>query len=96
MNLTNLIILIVELLVLEGLILALVFSRGNKNRKFHMQFGTEYDHTVETIKGEKKAQTDLEERQQRMKNFIFCPLSVAKSKKVLLSKGCENLLRHLL
>lgn len=94
MNLTNLIILVVVLLVLEGLILALVFSRGSQNRKFYVQFGTEYDHTVEIIKDERKAQTELEERQQRMKNFIFYPLSVVKSKKVLLSKGCENLLRH--
>jgi len=77
MNLTNLIFVVVGVVVVAGIILALIFARGNRKRKLHTQFGTEYDHTVETMGDEKKAQTELEERQQRVKNLDIRPLSVA-------------------
>lgn len=76
MNNTYLIIGVVGVLVVVGLILALVFSRGNKKRNLHTQFGTEYDRTVETLGDEKKAQTELEERQQRVKKLDIRPLSL--------------------
>jgi hypothetical protein len=75
-NTTYIIIAVVLVLVIVGAILGLVFSRRNRSERLHDLFGTEYDHTVQTLGDEKKAQTELEERQKHVGSLDIHPLSV--------------------
>jgi hypothetical protein len=78
MNITStLIIAVVLALVVMGLLLALVFIRQKRAEQLHDQFGTEYEHTVQALGGEKKAQTELEARQKHVKTLDLHPLSVS-------------------
>ena len=76
MNTTYIIIAVVLVLVIVGAILGLVFSRRKRTERLHDHFGPEYDHTVQTLGDEKKAQTELEERQKHVKALDIHPLSV--------------------
>ena len=76
MNTTYIIIAVVLVLVIGGAILGLVFSRRIRSERLHDLFGTEYDHTVQTLGDEKKAQTELEERQKHVESLDIHPLSV--------------------
>ncbi len=76
MNSTPMIITVVLVLVIVGALLGLVFSRRKRTQKLHDQFGIEYDHTVETLGNEKKAQTELDERQKHVQALDIHPLSV--------------------
>jgi hypothetical protein len=75
-NTTYIIIAVVLVLVIVGAILGLVFSRRKRTERLHDHFGPEYDHTVQTLGDEKKAQTELEERQKHVKALDIQPLSV--------------------
>ena len=75
MNTTNTIIAAVLILLITGAILAPVFSRRKRSERLHGHFGTEYDHTVETLGDEKKALTELEERQKHVASLDIRPLS---------------------
>jgi hypothetical protein len=61
------------IIVLSGL----VFMRRGKTRQLQNQFGAEYDHTVETMGGEKKAQKELEERKNYVKALDIRHLTVS-------------------
>jgi hypothetical protein len=76
MNTTLIIVIAVVVVLIVGAILALVFSRRRRSQRFHTQFGTEYDHTVQTLGNEKKAQTELDERQKHVEGLNIRPLSV--------------------
>jgi hypothetical protein len=76
MNSIYFIIAVVVIFVLLSLLLALIFSRRNRTKKLHSQFGTEYDHTVEAMGSKKKAQTELESRQNHVKTLNIRPLSM--------------------
>jgi hypothetical protein len=75
MNSTWYIIIVVAVLVIAGLILAPIFARRSRSQNLRTKFGTEYDHTVQAAGDEKKAQTELEERQKRVKSLNILPLS---------------------
>lgn len=78
MNTTTITIIAVVLaLVIVGALLGMSFSRRNRSTRLHNQFGPEYDHTVQTAGNEKKAQTELEERQKHVKALEIRPLSVS-------------------
>ncbi len=76
MNLIYLIIPVVVVSAVLGIILGLVFARRNRSKKLQDQFGPEYDHTVEHMGNEKKAQTELKERQKYVDTLDIHPLSV--------------------
>ena len=77
MNSTYIIIAVVLILMIMGSnIGANFFSHVIVRRKLHDQFGTEYDHTVKTLGSEKKAQTELNERQEYVKALNIRPLSI--------------------
>ena len=76
MNTTYIIIAVVLILVIFGAILAPNFARRKRSERFHDQFGAEYDRTVETMGTEKKAQTELEDRQRHVDSLDIHPLSV--------------------
>jgi len=74
-NTTYIIILVVLVLVIIGVILGLVFARRRRSEQLHDKFGPEYDHTVQTMGDEKKAQTELNERQKHVEALDIRPLS---------------------
>jgi len=76
-NDTYMIIIVVVVLVIVGAILGLVFSRRRRSERLHDRFGPEYDRTVQTMGGEKKAQAELEERQKHVEALDIRPLSVS-------------------
>ena len=76
MNTTYIIIAIVLGLMIMGAILWPIFTRRKRTERLHDHFGPEYDHTVQTLGDEKKAQTELEERQKHVKALDIHPLSV--------------------
>lgn len=74
---TTYIVVAVAVLVIMGAVLGVIFSRRNKRtERLHDQFGTEYEHTVQVLGDEKKAQTELEERQRYVKALEIRPLTV--------------------
>jgi hypothetical protein len=84
MNTTYIIIIVVVLvLVIVGAILGPIFARRKRSERFHNQFGPEYDRTVQTMGNEKKAQTELDERQKHVKALDIRPLSVSERERYL-------------
>lgn len=77
MNTTYTIIIVFLVLGIIGAILGLVFVRRNRSERLHNQFGPEYDHTVQTMGDEKKAQTELDERRKHVEALDIRPLSVS-------------------
>ena len=81
---TTYIIVAVAVLVIIGIVLGLMFARRTKRtERLHDQFGSEYDHTVQSLGNEKKAQTELEERQRYVKALDIRPLTVDEHKRYL-------------
>ena len=84
MNPTYIIIIAVLLvLVITGAVLGPALSRRKRSEQLHDHFGTEYDHTVETLGDEKKAQTELEARQKYVKALDIQPLSATERERYL-------------
>ena len=83
MNTTYIIIIVVLVLVILGAILGLVFARRRRSEQLKDQFGPEYDHTVQTMGDEKKAQTELDERQKHVATLDIRPLSVSERERYL-------------
>ena len=76
MNTTYIVIgAIVLILVIVGAVLGPRFARRKRSERFHDQFGTEYDRTVETLGNEKQAQTELEKRRKHVETLDIRPLS---------------------
>lgn len=80
MNTTYIIIAVVVVLVIMSLILAPVFAR---RKRFQNKFGPEYDHAVQTMGNEKKAQTELEARQKHVDTLNIRPLSISERERFL-------------
>ncbi|PKN94011.1 MAG: hypothetical protein CVU44_06305 [Chloroflexi bacterium HGW-Chloroflexi-6] len=84
MNGTYIIIIAAVLaLVVVGVILALVFARRNSSKQLQNQFGAEYEHTVQALGDEKKAQTELKERQKHIETLDIRPLSATERERYL-------------
>ena len=77
MNTTNMTIAVVVVLVIVGILLAQVFTRRKRSEQLQNQFGPEYDHTVQVMGNEKKARTELEERQKHVEALDIHPLSAS-------------------
>ena len=83
MDTTYIIIAVVLGLVVMGAILGPIFARRKRSERLHEHFGPEYDHTVQALGDEKKAQTELEERQKHVKALDIRPLSVSERERYL-------------
>ncbi len=75
---------VILVLVLMGILLALIFIRQKRAQRLHAQFGAEYEHTVEALGDEKKAQTELKARQEHVKTLEIRSLSVDERKRYLI------------
>jgi hypothetical protein len=84
MNTTVILITVVlVLLVLGAILMAPVFARRKKTERLQDHFGPEYDHTVQSMGNEKKAQTELDERQKHVATLDIRPLSVSERERYL-------------
>jgi hypothetical protein len=80
---TNLIIAVAVVLVF-GLIIGLIyFTRSKRTTGLKDKFGTEYDQTVKDMGGKKKAQTELEARQEHVKGLDIRPLTASEKSRFL-------------
>jgi hypothetical protein len=77
------VIAVVLVLVLIGAILGLVFSRRNRSEKLQKRFGAEYDHTVQSLGSEKKAQAELDERRKHVNALNIRELSASERERYL-------------
>ena len=76
MNTTTIIITAVVLAVaVMFAILVATIAQRKRSERLQGHFGTEYDHTVETMGDEKKAQTELDNRQKHVDTLNIRPLS---------------------
>jgi uncharacterized protein YneF (UPF0154 family) len=80
---TSIIIIVVLVVVIIGIILGLVFARRKRSEQLHEKFGPEYDRTVQSMGDEKKAQTELNERQKHVEALDIRPLSVSERERYL-------------
>jgi hypothetical protein len=80
---TYVLIAAVVVLVIVSALLGLVFSRRRHSQQLHEKFGPEYDHTVQTLGNEKKAQTELDERQKHVKALEIRSLSAIERERYL-------------
>ncbi len=78
MSSTYIIIAVALIVVIIGAIMAPNFALNKRSEKLHDQFGSEYDHTVQVLGDEKKANAELVERQKRVNALNILPLSVSK------------------
>jgi len=58
-------------------------TRRKRAERLQGQFGSEYDHTVQALGNEKKAQTELEKRQKHVEALDIRPLTVDEHKRYL-------------
>jgi len=63
--------------------MGLAFTRRKRSKQLHDHFGPEYDHTVETMGNEKKAQKELDERRKHVEALDIRPLSVSERERYL-------------
>ena len=76
MNSLYIIVFVVVVLVIVGLVLGpIFFARRKKSEKFQEKFGPEYDRTVKVMGNEKKAQTELNNRQKHVETLDIHPLT---------------------
>src|SRR4030042_4921530 len=74
---------VVVVLVIVGAILGLVFSRRRRSQQLHGQLGPEYDHTVQAMGSEKKAQRELAERRKHVEALDIRPLAASERERYL-------------
>lgn len=76
MNATYILIIAVLLVIIVGTLFGRIFARRKHSEHLREHFGPEYDRTVQTIGNEKKAQTELEERQKHVEALDIRELTV--------------------
>ena len=66
MSTTYIFIAVAVIVVIMGIILGPIFARRKRSQRFQNKYGPDYDRTVKTMGNEKKAQTELVERQKHV------------------------------
>ena len=83
MNTKYIVVAVVLVLVILGAILGLIFSRRQRSKRYSAKFGPEYGRTVKTMGGQKKAQTEMDERQKHVETLNIRPLSLGERERYL-------------
>ena len=83
MNIRLLIIAVVLILVILGAILGLVFAFRQRSKRYAAKFGPDYGHTVKTLGNEKKAQTEMDERQKHVETLNLRSLTLSERERYL-------------
>ena len=71
------IVIIVVVILLLGGILAPIFYRHRRKQGFQKKYGPEYDKAVKTMGGDKKAQTEMDDRRKHVEGLVIRPLTVS-------------------
>jgi hypothetical protein len=66
---------VIVVLVVVGAVLAWIFAARQRSERLREQFGPEYDHIVKTAEDQRKAEEELEAREERVKSYQIHPLS---------------------
>jgi hypothetical protein len=74
---SNIYIVILITVIPVLVILGLVLARRQRTERYQNKFGTDYDHTVKSMGNEKKAQTEMDERQKHVDTLNIRPLSIS-------------------
>ena len=77
------IIIVVLILVILGLLLGSAFSKRQRSKKYTAKYGSEYDHTVKSLGGHTKAQTEMDKRQKHVDSLDIRSLSLPEREKYL-------------
>lgn len=83
MNTTYIIVAVVLVVLILSAVLWPMMARRQRSERFKGQFGSEYDHTVQVLGDEKKAQTELKKRQKHVDALDIRPLTVNEHKHYL-------------
>jgi len=83
MNTTYFLIAVVLILVIMGIIMGPIFARRKRSQRFQNKYGPGYDRTVKTMGNEKKAQTEMDERQKHVDTLNIRPLSDSERERYL-------------
>jgi len=76
-------IVILVVVIIGAILFVPVFARRRRTERLQEHFGPEYDHTVQTMGDEKKAQTELDERQKHVQALDIRPLSASERERYL-------------
>lgn len=85
LNNTFLMIAVFLVLMVSGLIIigVILYSRRKRSDRYHDQFGPEYEHTVQNLGDEEKAQNELEKRQKHVETLDLHSLSESERERYL-------------
>ena len=83
MDTKYIIILVVLVLVILGVILISIFTRRQRSKRYSDKYGPDYGHTVKTMGNEKKAQTEMDERQKHVETLNIRSLSLSERERYL-------------
>jgi hypothetical protein len=83
MNATAMIISFILALAVLGALWVLMILNRKRSERFHDQFGPEYDHTVEVMGTEKKAQKAMDDRRKHIESLDIRPLSTSERERYL-------------
>jgi len=83
MNTTTIIIAVSVILVIIVAVLILVFASRKRSERLQEHFGPEYNHTVQTLGDEKKAQAELDERQKHVEALNIRSLTATERERYL-------------
>src|SRR5215510_11329291 len=70
--------LVVGIIVLVLILVAVgiwAYAKMSRSRRLKAKFGPEYDHTVARLRNRELAETELQDRERRVRNFHIVPLS---------------------
>jgi len=83
MDTKYIIIAVVVILVILGVILGAIFSRRQRSKRYSDKYGSDYAHTVKTMGNEKKAQTEMDDRQKHVEALNIRSLSLSERERYL-------------
>jgi hypothetical protein len=75
-NQLMLIIVVAILVIICAAVGAWVYMKSIRSRRLKAKFGPEYDQTVERLRNRELAETELQDRERRVKRFDIVPLSM--------------------
>jgi hypothetical protein len=70
-----LIIVVATLVIIFTAVGVWVYMKSSRSRRLKAKFGPEYDQTVERLRSRELAETELQDRERRVKRFHIVPLS---------------------
>ncbi len=80
---TKYIIIVVVVVIILGLILAAIFSRRQRSKRYTEKYGSDYGHAVKSMGSQTKAQKEMDDRKERVDSLDIRSLSLPEREKYL-------------